>query len=134
VQARELTTQGFPFFAGTVKMSQSIDVKKNPETKYILQWSMRAADAKIYVNGKLVTMRMWAPYEADITDCLTTGTNKVSIEMTSGNRNLMGPHHNHLGETHFVGPSTFTAEGGWSDHPHKDIWKDGFSFVPFGLK
>lgn len=35
--------------------------------------------AEIYINNKLVTTRLWAPYQADITDYVQLGENEIAI-------------------------------------------------------
>jgi hypothetical protein len=53
------------------------------------------------------------------------------LELTSGLRNLLGPHHLEEGESYGVGPGSFFKEPNiWGHAP----WNDDYCFVAFGLK
>lgn len=145
VRKGDLTKQGLCFFAGSVLLSQEITVNIEKDARYILCLdNFNTIIAKVYVNGSLVKEIFWAPYEADVTEFLKNGLNKVSIKLVGGNRNLFGPHHHINGEIYNVGPESFTGKWSWverekegqvatEEERNKDYWKEGYCLVKFGL-
>jgi len=135
VKTGALVEEGFCFFAGAISLSQTLTVKKEENTRIVLDISnMISSMSKLYINNKLVKSFLWAPYEADITEYLKDGDNKIVIQLFASNRNLLGPHHYINGESYSVGPSTFTGKSGWSeDNEAGSIWADRYCFVKFGL-
>ncbi len=139
VAAGDLTAQGLCFFSGEITLSSKVDVFKNKHSRYIFEPG-KPADilTRISVNGKEVGILPWAPYSSDITEYLLDGENEISVKLYSGNRNLLGPHHN-LGESYNVAPSTFQGLAGWEEkleygiRPGTDVWKDRYCFVKFGI-
>ncbi len=130
-----LTEQGFYFFAGSIKLSQEIQVKKEAGRRILLDLGHpHAIMSKVFVNGQCAGPILWAPYTVDITDSVTEGENRITVQLFSGNRNLLGPHHNVIGESYAVSPSSFTDKPGWVDSKETtDIWRDRYCFVKFGL-
>jgi hypothetical protein len=134
VDITDLTPQGYWFFAGKISLTQRVNVEKRSNVQYLLSLRhVNAPAAVVHVNGKLVGKLMFAPYELNITEQLQTGENEVTIQLLSGNRNLLGPHHKPIGETYFVGPSTFTNIRGWTDKDDP-VWTDDYNFVIFGCE
>lgn len=99
---------------------------------------------KVYVNDTLVKHSLWAPYTADITDCVKDGMNRIRLQIFASNRNLLGPHHHIDGECYNVGPESFTGKWSWVERKseadateifdrNKSYWTDSYSFVEFGL-
>jgi hypothetical protein len=128
------TEQGLCFFSDAITITQTVNVTQDG-TRYLLDYGKPDASlSKVYVNDVLVKTVLWAPYQVDVTDYLEDGENKISIELFASNRNLLGPHHNIIGESYSVGPSTFTANAGWSESEGPtDMWTDTYCFVKFGL-
>ena len=127
--------QGYRFFSGILTVSQKLTVHKQPNTRYVLSFDKPWVPVfKLFCNGKEVKLFGWADYEIDLTDVLTDGENELAFELYASNRNLLGPHHYVLGESYFVGPSTFSNVPGWADPPGIDIWKDRYCFVHFGVR
>lgn len=138
VNTGDLVRQGFPFFAGTIRLQQQLhlDTPERSEAKWHFSAPPDAIVTKLFVNGYEARTFLWEPYEADITQWLHTGENLIEIELTNSCRNLLGPHHHIQGEIYKVGPSSFTDTPGWTD---KDVEKgthmytDRYCFVQFGL-
>lgn len=128
------TEQGLCFFSDVMTISQTVNVLAGG-TKYLLDLGRpNAAMCKVYINDKLAKTVLWAPYQIDVSNYLKIGENKISIELFASNRNLLGPHHNIVGESYTVGPATFTSSPGWSDSGElKSVWSDNYCFVKFGL-
>ena len=121
----KITESGFWFFSGAMELTKGITVNKRENTKYVLSLKkLNAPAARLEVNGKKAAVLMFAPYSADITDYLKDGENEVKITLLSGNRNLLGPHHNPQGEICFAGPWTFKEAGGFTEN---------YNFLEFGI-
>jgi hypothetical protein len=145
VSHEDLTEQGFCFFAGSVKIAQSVKLHKQEDTLLLLKIGQpNLAIVKVYINNKLVKTLAWAPYEVDITDIVIEGENKIELELFSGNRNLLGPHHHANGEIYNVGPDSFTGKWSWCERTSeaveikesdrsKNYWRESYCFVKFGI-
>ena len=55
-------------------------------------------------------MLAFALYTLDVTPFLRDGENTVSPVLLSGNKNLLGAHRKPYGESHAVGPLTFSDD------------------------
>jgi hypothetical protein len=134
VSSGDLTQQGFCFFSGTVKLSQTLNLSRHKATDpVILQFKPNAVISKILINDQLVKIFPWAPYEADISKYLKEEDNKIVVQLFSGNRNLLGPHHHVEGELYCVGPSSFKDEAREANYYNGSTWSDRYCFVQFGL-
>ena len=139
------TQQGFAFFAGRMKVSRTISVKKHPEERVIVDLGIpRAAVVKLFINGQWIKTCFWRPYRCDVTDVIQDGENQITVELYSSNRNLLGPHHNIKGELYGVGPLHFSGVYSWADRESEAVemepdlenvsfWTDAYSFVTFGI-
>lgn len=144
--SNDFATNGLLFFAGQMKLTQDIEVKKEALKKVILKLGKQKAPwIKIYVNDVFVKDSLWEPYEADITDFVEDGKNTVKLQIFASNRNLFGPHHHIDGECYNVGPESFTGKWSWVERKSeadatevfdkdKDYWTDTYCFVEFGLE
>lgn len=136
VQSGNLTPQGFCFFAGSITLSQVIQLGPIGDERIILDLGKPyAVVSKLFCNQQLVKALPWAPFQVDISDFVHEGPNQISLCLFAGNRNLLGPHHHIDGEVYFVGPSSFTEKSGWAEGKiGKPIWREGYNFVVFGVK
>lgn len=66
--------------------------------------------AEVIVNGRTAGVLAFAPYTLDVSPFLTDGENTVSLVLLSGNRNLLEPQRKPYGESHAVGPLTFSDD------------------------
>ena len=133
VDISNITPQNFWFYSGVMELSQNVNITKEQGKAYKIAFrNLNAPAAEIYVNGIRAGIMAFAPFELDITDLLKEGENKITVAMLSGNRNLLGPHHKPMGESYYVGPSTFTDTAGWTDNPHEPQWTDDYNFAIFG--
>ena len=134
VNITDLTPQGYWFFAGKISLTQTVRVEKQKNVQYLLSLRhLNAPAAVVYVNGQFAGKLIFAPFELNITEQLQSGENEVTIQLLSGNRNLFGPHHKPMGESYFVGPSTFSDIRGWADDDGP-TWTDDYNFVIFGCE
>jgi len=128
----DLTTHGLPFFNGRVRLRKRIVLSSSEAQGRCFLFAERmAAVVGVIVNGKRVCDVYWRPYEVDLTEALQEGENVIEIELTSGLRNLLGPHHLKEGESYGVGPSSFFKKPNiWGACP----WTDDYCFVEFGIR
>lgn len=135
VDISKITESGFWFFSGNMELTQKLYISKSKNTRYVISANkLNAPAAEIFINGQSAGILAFAPYTIDVTPFLTDGENTVSFLMLSGNRNLLGPHHKPYGESHSVGPLTFTDKRGWYDPYDKELWTDNYNFVLFGIE
>jgi hypothetical protein len=135
VDISDITHQGFWFFTGQMMLSQKVNVELQSDRRYIVQFRhLNAPAAKIFVNGDFAGNMIFSPYELDVTELLKDGENEIVIQMLSGNRNLLGPHHKPEGESYSVGPDSFSNKRGWTDDPSLPTWTDNYNFVLFGVE
>lgn len=119
-----LTSSGFPFYAGKARFEASFTIEANK--RLILELGdVAAADVKIYFNGKELTTLRWAPYAVELTDYLQVGENKLEVIASTDLFNLMGPGWiSGIAEDEFVGPGSFID---FSRYTEK------YTLLPFGL-
>ena len=135
-QRKEITLdcmerQGFPFFAGTITVSRVFAAE---HTDFILDfvkcgWNVVQAE----INGVALPPMMWEPFTHDISDLLRIGENKISLKLTNNLRNMQGPFHLDIGESHSLGPSEFyRRKCVWGGGIHR--WNDRYCFLRHGIK
>ncbi len=129
VAAQDLVNEGLPFFAGRVRLAQTVNIPlKNPAEKPAIARlaldNPRLAVARVLVNGQDCGLTAWPPYEVDVSAALQPGDNRIELELVNTLRNLCGPHHVKGGEGEAVGPHSFRLTPQWTDD---------YVFVPFGL-
>ena len=135
VDITDITRQNFWFFCGVMTLVQKNTVKKESDKRYVVAFEkLNAPAAQVIVNGALAGNMLFSPFVVDVTDYLVDGENEIIINMLSGNRNLLGPHHRPYGESYYVGPDTFSSKNGWSDDPKLPPWTDNYNFVLFGAE
>lgn len=146
INSKDFATNGFLFFAGSMTVSQKVNITKEEGKRVILALGKQNAPLiKVYVNGKFVKDSFWAPYDIDITEAAVDGENEITLEVYASNRNLFGPHHNINGECYNVGPESYTGKWSWVERKseadatdiydtEKDYWTDTYCFVEFGLQ
>ena len=121
----DLVEQGYPFFAGTLSMTQTFEWSGDqPEMAMLSLDGVGAIVADVWVNGENAGQVIWDPWEIDVARFLKDGENEIRIDLVNSLRNLLGPHHHRMGELKSVGPGTFRDEGNWTDI---------YQFVPFGI-
>lgn len=133
VDISNITTQGYWFFAGKLRLKQTVTVTKRSGTRYVVEAEkLHVPAARVYINGAEAGLLYIAPFRVDVTDWLMDGENTVEIELLTGNRNLLGPHHRPIGESYMVSPNTFTdAPEWWVECGPR--WRDDYCFVTTGV-
>lgn len=125
-EVEDTVRDGYPFFAGDMTLRYPVFGEEGACT---LALRGRFCRAEIRINGKPVEKPYFA-VDAEIGSYLKKGENEALITLYSGNRNLLGPHHNFAEEPLSVGPVTFDdplpGQGGKAA-------RENYSFVRFGL-
>lgn len=144
----ELTSEGYPFYAGAFELSQSFNInKKQADKKYFIELpNCEAIVSVIKINGQFADSLVWSPFRTDITKLLNEGESEIKITLVNSLRNLLGPHHHKGGELEKVGPNSFTGAGGFPDGRGESnwydlrlenkptaIWTDTYNHIPFGF-
>lgn len=130
IQASQIIEQGYPFFAGEMTLEKQIYLE---DINCKLQLNGRFAVAEVYINEKFVSKLMFDDI-CDLSGYAKKGNNTLKIKLINSNRNLLGPFHyakDH--EPYAVGPSIFDLYGTWKNGK-SELYRDSYSFVPFGLQ
>jgi hypothetical protein len=78
------TVQGYPFFSGAGDYTQTITVDEAYNGKVLkLKVECGKDVAEVWVNGQKVGVRLWNPYEFDLTSFLHAGENTVTVKITN---------------------------------------------------
>lgn len=128
-QVENIITDGFPFFAGKIKLKKEFCCDGG-KTK--LHFSGRIHAVEVYVNGKRVDKVLFTD-QLDVTNFVVKGKNVAEFIIYTGNRNLLGPHHESGVEESFgVGPHTFEKTGWWEEFKCHD-YVERYTFMRFGF-
>ena len=128
-KAENFITEGFPFFAGNIKIKKEFFCLGG-KTK--LRFYGRIHIAEVYVNGKFAGKLMFSD-ELDISKFVIKGKNLAEFVIYTGNRNLLGPHHERSAEENFyVSPNSFEKTGAWNKGKCGD-YAERYSFLRFGF-
>ncbi|MBQ7352392.1 MAG: hypothetical protein IJW54_00120 [Clostridia bacterium] len=123
-RVKNLIKDGFPFFSGDIVLNKIISVE-NTKGILVIDKPFLMIDVKI---NDTYAGRMMLENRLDISSYLKKGENKLSLTLTVGNRNLLGPFHTIEGEPDFVGPETFERFGSWENGKSKH-YSERYSFV-----
>ena len=123
----DLVGQGYPFFAGTIALSQEVDMPGDARGRAFLELDGLAATvANVRVNEVHAGAIAFHPHEIEITDQLAEGVNRIEVQLVNSVRNVIGPLHHKDGDLYFllqIGDA-FAGEATWSD---------AYQWVPLGL-
>jgi hypothetical protein len=137
VRTGDLGPQGYRFFRGSIAYRQELRVPLEEGQRGVLRLEgMEAVLAHVTVNGREAGFIPWRPHELEVTEFLNKRrVNAFEIELFGSCRNLLGPHHNVNANAIGVGPRSFYGSDEWREDPRSadDIWRDRYSFVPFGI-
>jgi len=126
-----LTAQGLPFYAGSVRLSHALTLgAADAEARSFSFRGLHGHVLRLRVNGRELGQWLWRPFEVDLAGALRPGENRLELELTGGLRNLLGPHHLREGESYGVGPWSFFKEPNiWGCQP----WDERYCVVSFGV-
>ncbi|MEK4978367.1 glycosyl hydrolase [Bacillus sp. FSL K6-6540] len=136
--AEDLVSQGLPFFAGSLRLAQTVSICLDNRAKWLWRFDARpnAIVTRLTINGQEIHTFLWEPYEVDISEYLISGENLIELELIGSCRNLLGPHHHVKGEPLKVGPDSFKNKPGWTDKDldqDSPIYQNRYAFVRYGL-
>lgn len=133
VRSGDITSQGFPFFAGHMRLKRTFRLSAGETNGRVLSFSQRCtAVTSVTVNGISAGKVYWKPYEVPLDGLLREGENTVEVELCGTLRNLLGPHH--LGEECYeVAPGCFFETSPLWAGGRNSKWSDDYCFVQFGL-
>ncbi len=83
------TTFGYPFYSGAAVYSQKVVLPELKNRKVIVRMDKVGELAAVKVNGELVDVRLWEPFEVDITSAVKEGENILEIEVANTMQNLI---------------------------------------------
>lgn len=107
----EPSTDGFPFLAGEMVLSQEI-ILDSPRT--ILRVEGDYPTAKVTVNGQYAG-KLFFEKELDISHVAKKGRNSVEVRFLLSNRNRLGPHHRVGDKNGPVTPVVYQLYGEWQE-------------------
>lgn len=86
--ADDWTTQGFPFYSGSGVYRQTVDVA-DPGTRAMLVADAGDDAVEVLVNGEQAGVRLWAPYDVDVSGLLRLGANAIELRVANTPVNLL---------------------------------------------
>lgn len=130
VNLNTLAADGFPFFAGTMKVKVPFTAKGD-ETR--LRLNGRFSTARVRINGGKTHFIMFST-ACDITGDVRRGDNIAEIELVTSCRNLYGPFHNPDDpESYAISPQSFALYGTWKDGKSQK-YTERYAFTDFGIQ
>lgn len=124
-----ITTCGFPFFAGEIVLRKNIFLD---ETNILLQIPGEYQAAEVIVNGASAGKLLYEK-ELDISRVAAVGNNQVEVRFIIGNRNLMGPHHYKGNKDENVSPWSFEMYNTWTEET-SSVYHDDYDLKRFYKK
>ncbi|MBL8992630.1 MAG: hypothetical protein JNM63_04770, partial [Spirochaetia bacterium] len=110
----DITTNGYPFYAGNCAYTSSFTLTEK-FSKVRLEFSeVHAPSIRAKVNGKNAGAVLWDPFTLDVTSLVKPGANEIEIAFPTDLFNLMGPNTAPLGLPEGVSPGTFRFDAPWS--------------------
>lgn len=106
----EPVTEGFPFLAGELVLTQSVEFDTSD---ILLQIAGEYQSASVKVNGKEAG-RLLFDTELDISDFAKIGENDIEVRFLLSKKNLMGPHHLVGPKERYTDPNCFQMFGSWN--------------------
>ncbi|NUQ62663.1 MAG: hypothetical protein HUU20_09250 [Pirellulales bacterium] len=78
-------------FAGTLRYETAFDAATKPGKRYELDLGGVGDWTVVWLNGRKVGVRFWAPYEFDVTESIRDGRNELRVEVTNSWANKHAP-------------------------------------------
>ncbi len=129
VENKHLEMQGYPFFCGSLTLETELVIEgENPILD--IDWKgFNVLKVEIGDTEKVMLTDNRLPLK----EFGVQGTVKAKLTLINNLRNLLGPHHLEVGESHAVIPGSFFKEPCvWNKHPEKD-WNEDYCFVEVGI-
>jgi hypothetical protein len=144
----DLTSSGYPFYVGSLSLSQNIFIDKSDLSDAKLRVEvMNAGCGEIWINGKYAGDINRAPFDISIGSLLNKGDNKIEIKLYTTLYNIIGPFHRVQGNVgNTFGGGYKNPDAAWLsiDTDAKDwdkrmndfstTWTDRYNVSPLGVK
>jgi hypothetical protein len=88
VEAAAWTAQGYPFYSGLGVYRRTFELRDDT-SRVFLQPELADDVVEVVVNGRTAGVRLWPPYEVEITDYLRAGENVVELRVANTLVNLL---------------------------------------------
>ncbi|HHW45294.1 MAG TPA: glycoside hydrolase [Clostridiales bacterium] len=122
----DFTDEGYPFYAGKVRLSTTVDGKFEGRNVWLKLGDKNLACASVFVNGRRIAAQGFEPYLFDVSGCLVDGKNRIDVVISTTLFNLMGPNRvASIDRCEYVSPWTFS---------HDSDVTDKYYLRKFGLK
>ncbi len=121
----DIVSQNLPFYSGTI--TYHIPVKddwKGQKDIFLGVPGFEAACVKVSGGGSPVKMIAWQPYQADISD-IVSSAKEILVEVVLTRRNTFGPLHQLPLRPWAYGPFSFVPEG--------KSYSENYTLIPSGL-
>lgn len=129
ISIKHIEMQGYPFFCGSMTLEGELEVYGEAP---VLDMNIKGINVlQVEINGRKKTML--TDNRLPLTDFETSGVVKVRFKVTNNLRNLMGPHHLEMGESHSVRPGDFYQEPCVWNRRKPLKWNKGYCFVEMSL-
>ncbi len=131
IELKRIEKQGFPFFSGKLFVKKIISLNND---NYYISFPQKSGVnvVEVLVNGNYVGTLLYKYSKLNLSGFLKNGENEIQLIIVNSLRNLFGPHHLQLGESHMIRPLDFYKEKCvFLDKP-KD-WNDDYCIVRFSL-
>lgn len=142
----ELTSAGYPFYAGGMRLSCEFFFEGQTEGCRLSLSDACISGVRAELNGRDLGYLFAHPYSFNISSALKNGKNELKLVITNTLRNLIGPHHLPYGERGGVRGDYDNSDLGWMGAWDKDdktwytsrstdtpLWTESYLFAPFGV-
>lgn len=141
----ELTSVGYPFYAGSIEMENSFEFSGEKGQIYLQMEWLNACVCHVEINDIYCGTVFAAPYEINVSKAVKKGRNKLKLTFNNTLRNLLGPYHRPRGEMGCLFSTYADTDGPWIWDPNSDpkwqenrfidhsSWTDSYLCVPFGV-
>lgn len=91
IAAGSWTTQGYPYFSGTGKLTQCVDLPAAYLERHVLRLAVHCGKdvLQVWINGQEAGICLWEPYTLDVTKLLRPGQNEIALAVTNTLINLL---------------------------------------------
>lgn len=124
IYLKNMETQGFPFFAGTMHVKKTMDIL--PKKLEIFMHGIQSVD--VYADGKKQGNVIWQGEQVEILqeELKNTETHTLEFVMRSNLRNLWGPHHCSCKERFTIWPNCFYKRSRLYGNLNSDEWTEDY--------
>ena len=98
LQPASWVEQGYPYYSGRGLYRRRFEVPADfADQRIFLEPEMRDDTLEVLVNGQRAAVRLWEPYEVELTDHLQPGENTLELRVANTPINLLKPSRAHQG-------------------------------------